>query len=128
MRAALRVGAYQLLHGVAAHAAVGETVAATPQRARGLVNAVLRRVSEAGPPWPEPAGPATRLSYPDWIVDELAGLLEPAEVEAVLGAGNVPAARHAAARTRGRPTADALETELRAPASRSNAAGSSPAH
>ena len=41
-------------------------------RARGFVNAVLRRVADAGPPWPEPAELGRRgCSYPDWIVDEL---------------------------------------------------------
>jgi 16S rRNA (cytosine967-C5)-methyltransferase len=37
--------------------------------ARGLVNAVLRKVAEAGEPrWPDRA---TRLSYPDWIVSRM---------------------------------------------------------
>src|SRR5690606_29113032 len=45
-RTALRLGAYQLAFaGVPAHAAVAETVAASPKAARGLVNAVLRRVA-----------------------------------------------------------------------------------
>lgn len=45
----LRVGAYQLafLTHVPRHAAVHETVAATLPPARGFVNAILRRVSEA---------------------------------------------------------------------------------
>ena len=37
VRAALRLGAYQLLIGVPAHAAVGETVGVVDQRARGFV-------------------------------------------------------------------------------------------
>src|SRR5262249_42005246 len=39
VRIALRLGAYQLMHGVPAHAAVRETVEITPERARGYVNA-----------------------------------------------------------------------------------------
>ena len=48
-RAALRIGAYQLAYmRTPAHAAVDATVAATPKRARGFVNAVLRKVAKAG--------------------------------------------------------------------------------
>src|SRR4029450_3425573 len=62
VRNALRLGAYQLVFaGVPAHAAVGETVAVAPRPARGLVNAVLRRVAESPVTWP---GEATRLSVP----------------------------------------------------------------
>ncbi len=69
VRNALRLGAYQL-HFLAMppHAAVGETVEVAPKAARGLVNAVLRRVSDNPVTWPDEA---TRLSYPDWIVDRL---------------------------------------------------------
>lgn len=76
VRAALRLGAHQLhLLGTPAHAAVSATVEVAPPRARGLVNAVLRRV--AAEPVPDRVGPgawpdvATRLSYPDWIVERL---------------------------------------------------------
>ena len=69
VRNALRLGAYQLQFlGMPPHAAVGETVEVTPKPARGLVNAVLRRVSEAEVTWPDEP---TRLSYPDWVVDVL---------------------------------------------------------
>lgn len=72
VRAALRVGAYQLAFaGTPPHAALNATVAAVPKRARGFVNAILRRVSQypiAHDEWPNEA---TRLSYPDWIVDRL---------------------------------------------------------
>ena len=71
VRAALRLGAYQLEAGVAPHAAVGETVAATPARARGFVNGVLRSLAASGPPWPTANTPAVDLSYPDWIVERL---------------------------------------------------------
>jgi 16S rRNA (cytosine967-C5)-methyltransferase len=68
-RTLLRLGAYQLAFaGVAAHAAVGETVALAPKRTRGFVNAVLRRVARTPMVWP---GEWTRLSYPDWMADRL---------------------------------------------------------
>lgn len=71
VRAALRLGAYQLAFlQTPAHAAVSATVAEVVPRARGFVNAVLRRVADAPPPrWPDPP---TRLSYPDWVVRRLA--------------------------------------------------------
>ena len=70
VRNALRLGAYQLhFLEMAPHAAVGETVEVAPKSARGLVNAVLRRVSDNPVVWPDVA---TRLSYPDWIVSALA--------------------------------------------------------
>ena len=68
-RTVLRLGAYQLEAGVAAHAAVSETVALAPKRTRGFVNAVLRRVAGGGPPSYPSIG--AELSYPDWIVDRL---------------------------------------------------------
>ncbi len=69
VRAVLRLGAYQLhCLGTPPHAAVNASVAVAPPRARGLVNAVLRRVAGAPVDWPDVA---TRLSYPDWIVDRL---------------------------------------------------------
>ncbi len=69
VRNALRLGAYQLHHlQLPAHAAVGETVGVAPRAARGLVNAVLRRVAEHDVTWPDDA---TRLSYPDWVVARL---------------------------------------------------------
>lgn len=68
-RTILRLGAYQLAFaGVAAHAAVSETVGLAPQRVRGFVNAVLRKVASTAPAWPSEA---SRLSYPDWIVDRM---------------------------------------------------------
>jgi 16S rRNA (cytosine967-C5)-methyltransferase len=69
VRNALRLGAYQLhFLKMPPHAAVGETVEIAPKAARGLVNAVLRRVADADVDWPDTG---TRLSYPDWIVDRL---------------------------------------------------------
>ena len=67
VRTVLRLGAYQLhFAGVAAHAAVSATVDLAPHRARGFVNAVLRKVATTPMVWPDEA---TRLSYPNWIVD-----------------------------------------------------------
>ncbi len=69
VRAALRLGTYQLrVLGTPAHAAVSATVDTVPRRARGLVNAVLRKVAEAEDAWPSEA---VRLSYPDWVLDRL---------------------------------------------------------
>ena len=69
VRAALRLGAYQLAFTeVPDHAAVATSVEITPKRARGLVNAVLRRVASGDRDWPDAA---TRLSYPDWILEVL---------------------------------------------------------
>lgn len=73
VRTLLRLGAYQLsFAGVAPHAAVSETVDLAPRRARGFVNAVLRRVARTPMVWPDDA---TRLSYPDWIVRRLSSEL-----------------------------------------------------
>jgi 16S rRNA (cytosine967-C5)-methyltransferase len=69
LRTLLRLGAYQLhFAGVAAHAAVGETVELAPKAARGFVNAILRRVADTPIEWPSDG---VRLSYPDWIVRRL---------------------------------------------------------
>ena len=69
VRTVLRLGAYQLAFaGVQAHAAVSETVGLAPAKTRGFVNAVLRKVATVAPQWPNDA---TRLSYPDWIVQRL---------------------------------------------------------
>ncbi|HEY2812092.1 MAG TPA: transcription antitermination factor NusB [Acidimicrobiales bacterium] len=69
VRTVLRLGAYQLhFTAVPPHAAVSETVGLVPRKVRGLVNAVLRRVVDTPVEWPSDA---TRLSYPDWIVDTL---------------------------------------------------------
>jgi 16S rRNA (cytosine967-C5)-methyltransferase len=82
VRRILRLGAYQLVFaGVPAHAAVAETVALAPARARGFVNAVLRKVAATPMVWPDDA---TRLSYPEWLAallhdevgDEAAAVME----------------------------------------------------
>jgi len=90
IRAALRLGAYQLaILGTPSHAGVSATVAEVTGPARGLVNAVLRRVAEdaaAGVAWPSEA---VRLSYPDWIVAELTAALGAGAAEAALEQMNV---------------------------------------
>jgi 16S rRNA (cytosine967-C5)-methyltransferase len=91
-RAALRLGAYQLeFMRVPAHAAVSQTVAAAPPRARPLVNAVLRRLAACGHPalseWPSDA---VRLSYPDWVVEALVRDLGDDAAMAALEAMNRP--------------------------------------
>ena len=91
VRRVLRLGAYQLhFANVPAHAAVSQTVALAPQKVRGLINAVLRRVAaETSVEWPDDA---TRLSYPDWIVERLSADLGPEEALAALEQMNQPAA------------------------------------
>ena len=95
VRAALRVGAYQLAFlGTPPHAAVDATVGAAPKRARGFVNAILRRVAShpvAAGDWPDDA---TRLSYPDWIVERLVADLGHDDALAALAAMNEPALVH----------------------------------
>lgn len=93
VRTVLRLGTYQILFaGVAPHAAVSTTVTLAPKRAQGFVNAVMRRVSEAGPL--DVADPATRLSYPDWIVQQLCEDLGDADGLAALDAMNKPSRPH----------------------------------
>ncbi len=88
---ALRLGAYQLAFTrVPPHAAVSSSVGLAPERARGLVNAVLRRVAGDLPPtWPDRA---TELSYPDWVVAKLEADLGPERAGAALAAMNRPIA------------------------------------
>ncbi len=66
----LRIGIFQLqFMDIAPYAAVSETVdlaARHAKRARGFVNAVLRRAAEG---IPEPADIATRLAHPKWLFD-----------------------------------------------------------
>ena len=86
-RAALRLGAYQLLIlGTPPHAAVSATVAVVPQRTRGLVNAILRRLAARPPQWHDEA---SRLSYPDWIVERLTADLGADDALASLARMNV---------------------------------------
>jgi 16S rRNA (cytosine967-C5)-methyltransferase len=64
----LRLGIYQLhFMDVAKYAAVSETVDLAPKRARGFVNAIMRRASEGKPP--EPGDVATRTAHPQWLIE-----------------------------------------------------------
>ena len=89
-RRVLRLGAYQLAFrdDIPAYAAVGTTVEAAPKRFRGLTNAVLRKVSTAPIEYPDEP---TRLSYPDWVVDQLRTDLGADDAVAALEAMNEPA-------------------------------------
>jgi 16S rRNA (cytosine967-C5)-methyltransferase len=80
VRAALRLGAYQLVFtDVPAHAAVNETVelvrAARLERAVAFTNAVMRRLDAgarelvAALPEDTPSAAALKHSYPDWVAE-----------------------------------------------------------
>ena len=85
-RAVLRLGAYQLHQlGMPPHAAVSTAVEVSPRKTKGLVNAVLRRVADAPREWPDEA---TRLSFPDWIIDRLTADLGLDDARAALEAMN----------------------------------------
>jgi 16S rRNA (cytosine967-C5)-methyltransferase len=99
VRAGLRMGTYQLVEGVAPHAAVSATVDAVARagsaRARGFVNGVLRGVTRLPQPlsWAEgddveSLGVST--SHPDWIVAALVGEFGSDTAREVLDADNRP--------------------------------------
>jgi 16S rRNA (cytosine967-C5)-methyltransferase len=114
VRAALRLGAYQLLAGVPRHAAVSATVdalGARSPRARGFTNGVLRAMGALGPPWPEPERTAEALSYPDWLVDRMEGELGADAAHDALRAMNEPASVTLRPNPRA-TTPDALQSEL----------------
>jgi 16S rRNA (cytosine967-C5)-methyltransferase len=111
-RNALRLGAYQLRAGVAPHAAVSATVDLVPGRARGFVNAVLRRLAAAPVVAADGTGTeaiAERTGLRPWAVDELQRLVgdeaeaaaealasrAPLSIRVVGGADAVPAVRAA---------------------------------
>ena len=92
IKASLLLGVYQLMWmRVPPHAAVAATVDEVRGPGRSLVNAVLRKVAAdvADRPveWPDTA---TRLSYPDWIVELLSADLGQDEALAALDAMNRP--------------------------------------
>jgi 16S rRNA (cytosine967-C5)-methyltransferase len=107
-RAALRLGAYQLLRTrVPAHAAVSATVDLTPRRAAGFVNAVLRKVGRrdwAGwidvvAPVGDPLGRlAAEHAHPRWIAAAFADVLPEAELAAALAADDTRPETHLAVR------------------------------
>lgn len=74
VRTLLRLGTYQIHYlATPSYAAVNDTVALAPRKVRGFVNAILRKVVAhpitSDTQWPSEA---TRLSYPDWIVESIA--------------------------------------------------------
>lgn len=86
VRASLRLGTYQLrMLGTPPHAAVSATVDTASRRARGLVNAVLRKIADADDAWPSDA---VRLSYPDWVIERLTADLGPDDALASLESMN----------------------------------------
>ncbi len=88
-RAALRLGVYQLVFlGTPPHAAVNDTVEATPHKFRGLVNAVLRKVIDAPVSYPTDA---IALSYPDWLFDLFIAQFGDDKGRALMAAMNEPA-------------------------------------
>ena len=116
VRAALRLGAYQLLHDTPPHAAVASTVdavGARSPRARGFVNANLRALTRLPRPFPEPESDAIALSYPDWLVDRLRTEFGADSARAAMVAMNEPAAVTLRPDPR-RVTGAALAEELRA--------------
>ena len=84
-RAALRVGAYQVLHTrIPAHAAVSETVGVLVPRERGFVNAILRRIAKEPPSPPEgddDGAVSLRTGLAPWAIAELRRILPAEEVE-----------------------------------------------
>jgi 16S rRNA (cytosine967-C5)-methyltransferase len=101
VRAALRIGAYQLGYlNVAHHAAANESVelvrAAGLERAVAFTNAVLRRLSEglsellAGLTERAPADAALKHSYPDWIAETFWRDFGPEGARALMRAQNEP--------------------------------------
>ncbi len=88
--ALLRLGAYQILHTrIPPHAAVSETVDLAPERQRGFVNAVLRRLSTREPPTSVGStveAIAMRTGLTEWAVRELRSLLPADEVETAAAA------------------------------------------
>lgn len=100
VRAALRLGAYQLayLDGVPRYAAVNESVelvrAARLERAVPFANAVLRRLGDGARalcealPEATPKEAALRHSYPDWVAETWWEELGPDDARALMAAQN----------------------------------------
>lgn len=81
----LRLGLYQLhFMDVPAYAAVSETVELAPKRARGFVNAILRRGGERKPP--EPADIPTRTAHPQWLIDRWTAIFGAERAEKIAAA------------------------------------------
>jgi 16S rRNA (cytosine967-C5)-methyltransferase len=104
VRAALRVGAYQLAYmDVPFHAAVNESVelvrAAGLERAVAFTNAVMRRLADglrdlvAVLPESTPSEAALKHSYPDWVAEVWWRELGADQARALMRAQNEPAER-----------------------------------
>lgn len=98
VRAALRLGAFQLLRltRIPRHAAIHETVSlAGHAGTRGLVNAVLRRVTDAPAPGDAASDPiaaaAAASSHPEWLARLFAEDVAPEDLTTFLLADNEPA-------------------------------------
>ena len=82
----LRIGIFQLrFMDIAKYAAVSETVdlaARHAKRARGFVNAILRRASER---MPEPADDATKLAHPRWLFERWVRMYGEERTRAIAG-------------------------------------------
>src|SRR5262249_60491600 len=97
VRAALRLGAYQLEYaeGIPTHAAVNETVElvrrAGLERAVAFTNAVMRRLADGIHELVDglPEGPL-KHSYPDWIADIWTRDLGAGDAVALMRAQNEP--------------------------------------
>ncbi len=89
VRGALRLGVYQLTHGVSPHAAVGETVSLVGEKVRGVVNAVLRSVQDSGIPDPSTER-YVRGCYPRWVVEDLDAAYGEADATATFATMNTP--------------------------------------
>lgn len=92
VRTLLRLGAYQLHYlSTPDHAAVDATVSVAPRKVRGFINAVLRKVAASEVTWPDDA---TRLSYPNWLVERLTDDLGADDALAMLERMNVEPTVH----------------------------------
>ncbi len=104
IREILRMGAYQIraMSGVETYAAVSESVGLAKRFGHrgtaGIVNAVLRRMSEVEAPMPARADfesdddyLGTLHSYPTWLVTQLRARFGDERLEAILVGGNAPA-------------------------------------
>lgn len=98
VRAALRLGAYQLLHltRVPRHAAVWESVELVRREGHaglaGMANAVLRHVDPSAlPAWPKDPREAlsVRYSHPGWLVERWLSQYGTEKTEALLAYDNV---------------------------------------
>ncbi len=122
VRAALRLGLYQLRHTdrIPAYAAVAGAVDLARRHARpaaaGLVNAVLRRAAADGVPrgaaHRDPAALAAAYSHPEWLVRRWFARLGPEDTRRLLAANNDRPLVHLRA-NRLRCSGDALMDELR---------------